>query len=88
MDEPLESRVRFLRKVGIAQMPHQPEVGLFDRLRGPRRLLIERPARPALCDAGLIVALVYRRWRQLWPLILAQTPGDLYYSLYAVYPAA
>ena len=52
MDEPLEKRLRFLRKVGTEHMPHT-ESGLFDHLLGTRRLLVEWEARPALCDAGL-----------------------------------
>ena len=53
MDEQLENRLRFLRKVSTEQMPHPSEVGLFDHLLGTRRLLAEWEARPALCDAGL-----------------------------------
>ena len=52
MDEPLENRLRFLRKASTEQMPHS-DVGLFDHLLGTRRLLVEWKARPALCDAGL-----------------------------------
>jgi membrane protease YdiL (CAAX protease family) len=37
---------------------------------------------------GLIFALVYWRWRQLWPLVLAHTLRNLYYFLYAVHHAA
>ena len=36
---------------------------------------------------GLIFALVYWRWRQLWPLVLAHTLRNLYYFLYAVHHA-
>lgn len=52
MDEPLENRLRFLRKASTEQMPHS-EAGLFDHLLGTWRLLVEWEARPALCDAGL-----------------------------------
>jgi hypothetical protein len=52
MDEPLEDRLRFLRKARTEQMPHS-ERGLFDHLLGTRQLLVEWEARPALCDAGL-----------------------------------
>ena len=52
VDEPLENRLRFLRKASTEGMPHSG-VGLFDHLLGTRRLLVEWEARPALCDAGL-----------------------------------
>lgn len=52
MDEPLEDRLRFLRKANTEGMPHTNR-GLLDHLLGVRRLLVEWEARPALCDAGL-----------------------------------
>lgn len=52
MDEPLESRLRFLRDAHTDGMPHSGRA-LFDHLLGTRRVLVEWGARPALCDAGL-----------------------------------
>jgi hypothetical protein len=52
MDEPLENRLRFLRKANTEGMPHS-DCALLDHLLGTRQLLVEWEARPALCDAGL-----------------------------------
>jgi hypothetical protein len=52
MDEQLEKHLRFLRKANTEGMPHSDRA-LFDHLLGPRQLLVEWGARPALCDAGL-----------------------------------
>ena len=52
LDEQLEHRLRFLRRVNTDDMPHTGR-SLLDHLLGTRRLLVEWGARPALCDAGL-----------------------------------
>jgi hypothetical protein len=52
LDEPLENRLRFLRKANTESMPHS-DLALLDHLLGTRELLVKWEARPALCDAGL-----------------------------------
>ncbi len=52
MDEPLERRLRFLRRANTEAMPHSDRA-LLDHLVGTRRLLAEWGSRPAVCDAGL-----------------------------------
>lgn len=64
MDEPLESRLRFLRKASTKRLPHS-ERGLFDHLLGTRQLLVEWESRLALCDAGLFHSVYSTEYYEL-----------------------
>lgn len=64
LDEQLETRLRFLRKASIEQMPHS-DVGLFEHLLGTRRLLVDWGARLAVCDAGLFHSIYSTEYYEL-----------------------
>jgi membrane protease YdiL (CAAX protease family) len=63
-----------LASASLRMLYHVPWVGI-DGLLG-------------IFATGLIFGFAYWRWRQLWPLVLAHTLRNLYYSLYAVHHAA